>query len=757
MLKLFKYLKPYTLSIAACIILLFAQAWAELSLPDYMSNIVNKGIQQSGIETAIPEALSGETFSDIQAVTPYEDWEFFTGCYRPYSPFSSYRVLEEQDIIAKFPKISENFMSEEKHPHTYILQLDLSEEDKEKLENIAAKALLIVKGEEIAVQNEDSELAMDFTSFGMDMQDVPENASFLDILKSMPEEQRFAIINEIQKPMDAMGDIMIRQAATAAVKLEYELLGADTNKIQIEYILHIGILMLLITIGGGLASIIVGMFAARIGAGFSRDLRTGMFTKVESFSNSEFDKFSTASLITRSTNDIFQIQLGLIMLLRMFLYAPIMGIGGVQHALNKSSSMSWIILLAVGILSCIIIAIYIVIAPKFNIVQTLTDKLNLVMRENLSGIMVIRSYNTQKFEEQRFDKANMELTKTNLFINRIMAGMMPIMILIMNGIAALILWVGAKQIAESSLQIGDLMAFIQYTMQIVMAFVMTAMIFIFLPRIIVSMKRVSEVLNTESSIKDIEKSSDKFNKDDVKGIIEFNNVSFKFPGAEEYTLKNITFTALPGQTTAFIGPTGSGKSTIVNLLPRFYDVTEGNITLDSIDIRELTKHDLREQIGFVPQQGTLFSGTVKSNLKYGKPNATQEDMQKAAETAQAAKFIQEKEGEYDYEISQDGTNVSGGQRQRLSIARALVKNAPVYIFDDTFSALDFKTDAKLRAALKEEITQSTILLVAQRVGTIMNADQIIVLDEGEVVGIGTHQTLMENCKTYKEIAESQIR
>ena len=547
---------------------------------------------------------------------------------------------------------------------------------------------------------------------------------------------------------------MIIQASSASIRDEYEKIGMNTDKIQSRYIVHMGVIMLLISLLGAVCTIAVGLIGARIAAGLSKNLRRDLFTKVESFSSEEFNRFSTASLITRTTNDITQIQLVVFLAVRMLIYAPILGVGGVLKVLSKSTSMTWIIALAVVILLGLIGSIFAVAFPKFKIVQKLVDKLNLITRENLSGMMVVRAFNTQKFEEKRFDRANQELTDTNLFINRVMSAMFPAMMLIMNGVTILIVWVGAHQIASSSMQVGDMMAFMQYAMQIIFAFLMMSFMFILIPRASVSAQRVNEVLEVKPSIVDPEKPL--HFPDEVKGVIEFKNVSFRYEGAEKDVLKNISFKALPGQTTAFIGSTGSGKSTLVNLVPRFYDVTGGQIFIDGIDIRKVAQRELRDLIGYVPQKGALFKGTIESNLKYARDSASDSDMEEAARIAQAKEFIDEKPERFESEISQGGSNVSGGQKQRLSIARALVKRPKIYIFDDSFSALDFKTDSALRKALKTETESSTILIVAQRISTIKNAQQIVVLEKGEIVGIGTHGELMEECETYREIALSQL-
>jgi ATP-binding cassette subfamily B protein len=562
------------------------------------------------------------------------------------------------------------------------------------------------------------------------------------------------MITAINARFDAMDSKTLIQAAAAPIRAEYSALGMDPAKLQTNYILQIGGIMLLLSLISGTCTVAVGFLSARTAAGFSRNLRRMVFNKVESFSSAEYDKFSTASLITRSTNDITQIQMLIIMGIRMAIYAPIMGVGGVLRAVNKSASMWWIIALAVIVLIGMVTTIFSVSLPKFRIIQKLVDRLNLVTRENLAGMMVIRAFNMQGFEENRFDMANRDLTATNLFVGRVMAIMGPGMMLIMNGLTVLIIWIGAHQVAQATIQVGDMMAFMQYAIQIVFSFLILSFMFIMLPRASVSGDRIAEVLDTDLSIRDPEQPQ-AFNPRS-RGLVEFRNVSFRYPGAEEDVLHDISFTAHPGQTTAIIGATGSGKSTLINLIPRFYDVTAGAITIDGCDIREVTQHDLRERIGFIPQKSNLFSGTIESNLRYADENAPTDRLATAAEVAQASEFILSREEGMGAEIAQGGSNVSGGQKQRLSIARALVKQAPIYIFDDSFSALDFKTDAALRRALKQNTADSTLFIVTQRVSTIKNAEQIIVLEDGCIAGIGTHRELMASCPTYREIALSQL-
>ena len=574
------------------------------------------------------------------------------------------------------------------------------------------------------------------------------------VFSMMPKEQLTQVKAEFDEQFSEMPDSIISQAAVSYVKGEYEAIGIDMDKTQINYIFLSGVKMLGVALLSAALSVVVGFMASKVAAKTSMNLRSKVFKKVMSFSHTEMDKFSTASLITRSTNDIQQIQMVTVMMLRMILYAPILGIGAVIKVLNTNTSMTWIIALAVVVILAIVGVLFVTVMPRFKMLQKLVDKVNLVTREILTGLPVIRAFSTQKHEEERFDKANNELTKTNLFVNRVMSGMMPLMMFVMNGVTLLIVWNGGKGIDSGAMQVGDMMAFIQYAMQIIVAFLMITMMSIMLPRAAVSAVRVDEVLNTEISIKDNEKVEEFDNN--KKGVVEFNNVSFKYPDADEDVLTNISFTAKPGETTAFIGSTGSGKSTLINLIPRFFDVTEGEILVDGVNIKNVSQHELRERIGYVPQKGVLFSGTIDSNLRYGRENATEKEIEKAAQIAQATEFIETKPEKYNTEIAQGGSNVSGGQKQRLSIARAIAKKPEIYIFDDSFSALDFKTDAALRKALKSETGNSTVLIVAQRISTILNAEQIIVLDEGKIVGKGTHKELLKNCEVYKQIALSQL-
>lgn len=733
--KLAKYLKPYLGMIIAAVMLLFVQALSDLSLPDYMSDIVNKGIQQGGIENAVPRAVRQSQMNKLSLFMSPDD---------KLEVFRNYTLIDKTS--GEYEKYQKDYPALERELVYVLNKIDKTEIDR--VNPIMGKAFLAVQGVEHIMESA-RDGVIDFN--GMK---IPANADLYALIAKMPKEQLSKMADAINTKFTAMGDNMITQAAAPLIKAEYAALGMNTDRIQSDYIIKTGLLMLLISLLSAASTITVGFLAAKTAAGLSRDLRRSVFTRVESFSSADIDKFSTASLITRTTNDITQIQMLIVIMIRMIFYAPIIGVGGVIRAIGKSTSMSWIIAVAVIVLLGLILTVFSVAMPKFKIIQKLIDKLNLVTRENLSGMMVIRAFNTQRFEEERFDRANKDLTSTNLFVNRVLVIMFPFMSLIMNGITLLIVWIGAHQIANSSMQVGDMMAFMQYAMQIIFAFLMMSAMFIMIPRASVSAQRIGEVLDTEPTILDPKDPKD-FDKN-AKGVVEFKNVFFRYPNAEEDALKNISFKAMPGQTTAFIGSTGSGKTTLINLIPRFYDVTDGQVLVDGVDVRDVDQHELRDKIGYVPQKGSLFSGTIKSNLKYADENASDEDIKKSAEIAQVMEFIKDKPEGFESEISQGGTNVSGGQKQRLSIARALVKKPEIYIFDDSFSALDFKTDAALRKALKAETGQSTVLIVAQRISTIMNAEQIIVLDDGVMVGKGTHKELMENCPAYQEIAQSQL-
>jgi ATP-binding cassette subfamily B multidrug efflux pump len=740
MLRLVKYLKPYIFLILLSIALLFVQANADLALPDYLSKIVNNGIQQGGVEDAVPVAIRQSLMDKLLIFMSDEDQALVLDSYELVEPGSpgAEQYVEDYPALADEP--------------IYVLQ-DVDQATIDSLNSIMAKALVVVSGIEQMMANP-SQAAATGQAFGFDPSRIPQGVDVFDLLARMPADQLGQMSQSISERFATLGDSMINQMAVAAVKAEYEALGMDTTKLQRDYILRTGGLMLLISLLGGACTISVGYLASRTAAGAARDIRKDAFAKVESFSSAEFEQFSTASLITRSTNDVTQVQMVIFMIMRMVFYAPIIGIGGVIRAIDKSANMWWIIAVAVVALLSLILIVFAISLPKFKIMQSLIDRLNLVMRENLSGMMVIRAFNKQEDEEKRFDIANRDLADTSLFVARVMVTMMPVMMLLMNGLTLGIIWAGAHQVAEANIQVGDMMAFMQYAMQIVFAFLMMSMMFIFLPRAAVSGDRIADVIETELVITDPE--DPKPFKEPFTGKIEFRDVSFRYPGALADVLHSINFTATPGQTTAFIGSTGCGKSTVVNLIPRFYDVTDGAVYLDGVDVRQVRQSDLRDRIGYIPQEGFLFSGTIESNLLYADHNASPAMLREAADIAQASEFIAANPEGFSAEIAQGGSNVSGGQRQRLAIARALVKRPPIYIFDDSFSALDFRTDAALRKALRQKTEDATVLIVTQRVATVKNADQIIVLDEGRVVGQGKHHELLETCETYRQIAYSQL-
>lgn len=737
MFKLKKYLKPHIVAVILAILFLFGEAVCELVLPNLMSDIVNVGIQNTGVENASPEVISTDGMTLLKPFMSDNSKKLIE---------KSYKLVESGTDSAKdyenaYPILKESGKG------VYVLT-DYS--DRSALDDIFGKAsvALIAMMQDFAKQGNTS--ASSSKDMDISNADITEMYKINPMLSMIPQAKFDGYINDSNNADNQITNTV----GCAMTKLFYKEVGIDMGQYQFNYIAKIGVYMLLITLAGGIFAILVSLIASKVAAGVAKDLRRDLFQKVESFSNREFDSFSTASLITRTTNDITQIQMFVVMAIRLICFAPIMGIGGMIMALQQGVSLSWIILLAIVLLIIVMVVICIVALPKFKSIQKMVDKLNLVTRESLTGMMVIRAFGTQKNEEERFDKANKDLTSVNLFVNRVMVILMPIITLIMNGVTLLIVWVGAHQIEAAQIQIGDMMAFMQYGMIIIMAFLMISMMFIMIPRASVSASRIAEVLESELSIKDSK--NPKSLGENSKGEISFNNVSFKYGNAEDNVIENISFTAKPGQTTAFIGSTGAGKSTLVNLIPRFYDVTAGSITFDGIDIRDITQHELRSKIGFVPQKGVLFSGDIASNLRYGKRDASDSEIAEAAKVAQAEDFINSKLEKYESPIAQGGTNVSGGQKQRLCIARALAKKAPVYIFDDSFSALDFKTDAALRKALKKYTGDSTVLIVAQRISTIMDAEQIIVLDEGKMVGKGTHKELMQSCPTYREIASSQL-
>ena len=734
MVKLAKYLKPFILPLLVCIALLFGQAMCDLSLPNYMSNIVNVGIQQNGIEDAAPRVISEDGLKFTSAFLEDADAQALQDHYHEVAAGSR----EAQEYQEEFPNVSD----------MNVWVLNAGEE--EAASTLFGKSAMTMINVMSWMAEQSGQQVSASSGEGLSDVEMQQLYALEPMIAQIPQEQMASM-----RPAEGADESLLQQMSGTLTKLFYVELGVNLETTQSNYIWQTGLFMLLIALAGGASTILVGFFASRIAAGVALALRRDVFDRVESFSAAEFDRFSTASLITRNTNDVTQVQMLLIMGIRMVCYAPIMGIGGIIMALQKSVSMSWIIALAVIVLIGLIIVVFSIALPKFKVVQKQIDKVNLVARENLSGLMVIRAFGTQDFEKNRFDKANQDLTATQLFVNRVMVIMMPLMMLIMNCVTLLIVWFGAHQIADSQMQVGDMMAFMQYAMQIIMSFLMISVMFIMIPRAAVSGDRIQEVLETEPSVRDPQNPKEFISE--RKGYVEFKDVSFRYQGADENVLENLNFVAKPGETTAFIGSTGSGKSTLVNLIPRFYDVTQGSILVNGVDVRDVCQHALRDQIGYVPQKGTLVSGTIASNLRYGGKNASQEDLEQAAKIAQALDFIEEKPDGMESEIAQGGTNVSGGQKQRLSIARALVKKAPIYIFDDSFSALDFKTDANLRRALKQYTGDSTVLIVAQRVSTIMNADQIIVLDEGRIVGKGTHRELLHTCPTYYEIASSQLR
>ena len=756
MKNLFKYAASYWKAMIAIVLILVVQAYCDLSLPAYTSDIVNVGIQQGGIEDEVPRQIATEEMEKLLLFVSEDDQQTVMDAYTEDNTSYKKEAYVLKDSVAEEENTMENLKDILQIPMMMTSGIESGSdttkqmEDKLKEQMSQGMAQSMPQGADRTMPEGMPQGESQAESQAVSLDDM----SMFDLLKMLPAEQRATMVEKIEEQMSEMPDTILDQASVSFCRSAYKDLGMNMDQTQIHYLLKTGGQMAALALLGMAASIMVAFLASRVGASAGRDLRSGVFHKVVGFSNNEFNHFSTASLITRSTNDIQQIQMLIVMLLRMVLYAPILAIGGVLQVMKTNVSMSWIIGLAVIIIAFVVLLLFLVVMPKFKVLQNLVDKLNLVTREILTGLPVIRAFSTEKHEEERFDDANRTLTKTNLFVNRAMTFMMPVMMLVMNGVSVLIVWTGAHGISDGQMQVGDMMAFIQYTMQIIMGFLMLCMISIMLPRAAVAADRVEEVLKSETMIHDPKQ--EKHFPEDGKGVLTFDHVSFRYPGADEDVLEDITFTAKPGETTAIIGSTGSGKSTLVNLIPRFYDVTSGDITLDGVDIREVKQHELREKLGYVPQKGVLFSGDIASNIMFGNSHGSDDEMIEAAEIAQATEFIDTKPEKYKSPISQGGSNVSGGQKQRLSIARAIAKHPQVFIFDDSFSALDYKTDVTLRRALAEKTSGSTVLIVAQRISTILHAEQIIVLDEGKVAGKGTHAELLKNCPVYREIAESQL-
>ena len=714
MVKLMRYLKKSAGYIVLIMGLLFLQAYCDLSLPDYTSRIINVGIQQGGIEDNVPQKMRTSTMKALSVFMDDDDMKQVEKYYE-----------EDKDI--------------------YVLKDGISKDERENLDHLLEKPMMLYYG---MCSGSDESKAM---TENMGLQ---EGTDPVQALGAMPAEMKTQILQEMNEKLENMPESIVSQSAVLAVKKEYTELGEDLDKLQMDYIIRSGAQMVLMALVIMLAAVTVTFLSSKVAARMGHDLRGDIYSKVIGFSSNEYHKFSTASLITRSTNDVQQVQQVMTMTFRILLYAPILGIGGVIKVLNTDASMTWILGVAVALILLVILVLFKIAMPKFTKLQTLIDRLNLVTREILTGIPVIRAFSREKFEEDRFETANEELTKTNLFVNRCMTFMMPVMMLIMNGVSVMIIYFGAHAVDNGSMQVGNVMAFIQYAMQIIMSFLLITAMSIMIPRANVAAVRINQVLETEGSIED--PVSPEAPQDSLRGTVEFDHVSFAYPEAGEKVLNDISFTAKKGQTVAVIGSTGSGKSTLVNLIPRFYDATQGTVKVDGVDVRKMTQHQLRECLGYVPQKGVLFSGTIDSNIRYGKEDISSEEVQQAAQIAQATEFIDTKPEKYNSPIAQGGTNVSGGQKQRLSIARAIAKKPEIFIFDDSFSALDFKTDSNLRKALKESTKDATTIIVAQRISTILNADQIIVLDEGHMAGIGTHKELMKNCEVYRQIAMSQL-
>ena len=755
MTKLAKYLKSSAGLVVAIVALLFLQAYCDLTLPEYTSKIVNEGIQQKGIEDGVPDRMRAETYDTLMTFLDEDGQSVLEDSYEldgdVYELKSSIKG-EKREALADSLLDGEMVVTALQQMES-AQSADSSTADVQSTED-GQNATECASAQSETTQDAAEDASAQSAMAQAGTMQLPSGVSAVDAVKALPEAMRSQIVEQIKEKFADMPEMMTEQSAILFVQNEYEALGEDLDSFQISYLVKVGVQMVLLALLAMLASVLVTFFSARVAAVVAHDLRGDVYRKVIGFNSHEFNQFSTASLITRSTNDIQQVQMLLAMGFRLVLYSPILGIGGVLKVVKTDVSMSWIIALAVILIMIVIGVLFKVAMPRFTKLQTLIDRLNLVTREQLTGIMVSRAFSAEKHEEERFEKANQDLTKTNLFVNRCMTFMMPIMMVIMNGISVLIVYKGAYAIDGGTMQVGDLMAFIQYAMQIIMSFLMIAMMSIIIPRANVAAKRIYEVLSTEPTIHDPQQP--KLPANGEKGIVEFDHVSFAYPEADEKVLEDISFRAEKGQTVAIIGSTGSGKSTLINLIPRFYDVTSGAVRVDGVDVRELAKQELCDRIGYVPQKSILFSGTIDSNLRYGCVNASEEEIKKAAEIAQASEFIEEKDEKYNTPIAQGGTNVSGGQKQRLSIARAIAKKPEILIFDDSFSALDYKTDVALRRALKESTAETTTIIVAQRISTILHADQIIVLDEGRVAGIGTHKELLKNCEVYRQIATSQL-
>ena len=739
MLKLLKFLKKSVVAILFVTILLILQAACDLALPTYTSDIINTGITNSGIEDTVPEVIRATEFDKLSLFM--EDGD--NALVRDHYTELTKETLSEEEWF--------DYLEQYSALETEDLYLWDNETEAELSDAMSIPMMMVLTFEGDSETSQEMKKQF-LANFPAEM--TQGDPDIFQLLSMVPPEGKTVMLSGITEKLDEMPEMLLSASASSFIKREYEAIGINVDRMQINYIIYVGLRMIALALVAMLASILVTFFSSRIAAKLGRDLRSNVFKKVLSFSNQEMDQFSTASLITRSTNDIQQVQMLIVFLIRIVIYSPILAFGGILKVMRTNNSMSWVLIVGVGAIFVLIGVLLVVAMPKFKMMQKLVDRINLVMREIITGLPVIRAFSTVSYEEQRFNKANIDLTNNSLFVNRAMTFMMPVLMMIMNLVSILIIWVGADKIDAGTMQVGDMIAFIQYTMQIIMSFLMLTMVSIMLPRATVAAKRIAEVLETKISIK--ESDSDEPTKAGMKGVLEFRDVSFRYPNAEEDVLSEISFTAKPGETTAIIGSTGSGKSTLINLIPRFYDATRGTIFIDGTDITKMKQHSLRDKLGFVPQKGVLFTGTIESNIAFGVPDATENDIKKAAQIAQAVEFIDAKPEGYESPISEGGTNVSGGQKQRLSIARAIAKKPEIYVFDDSFSALDYKTDQALRKALKEELSDSTVLIIAQRISTIMNAEQILVLDDGRIAGKGTHKELLKNCEVYQQIASSQL-